>query len=58
MCSARWGMMITWLVGIIGAGAGLLFAQWLDFSAGVCVALFLGIAVAACAMGTRMRKIA
>jgi len=58
MFSARWGirMMITWLVGIIGAGAGLLFAQWLDLSAGACVALALGLVLAASATGTLFRK--
>ena len=60
MFSTRWGirMMITWLVGVIGAGSGLLFAQGLDFSAGVCVALFLGIVLAVCATGTLLRRIA
>jgi len=58
--STRWGvrMVIAWLVGVVSAGAGLLFAQGLDISAGVCVALFLGIVLAVCATGTLLRRIA
>lgn len=58
MFSARWGvrMIGARLVGILGAGAGLFVAQWLDFSAGVCVALFLGLAVVACALGMLVKR--
>lgn len=43
--SDKWGtrLVITWVTGTMGSVAGLLFCQYLDFSAGVSVALFLGI---------------
>ena len=43
--SEKWGvrLLITWLIGAVGSFAGLLFCHLLDFSAGVSVALFLGI---------------
>ncbi|OGV61913.1 MAG: hypothetical protein A2283_18510 [Lentisphaerae bacterium RIFOXYA12_FULL_48_11] len=50
--STRWGirLLIAWLAGIASSAAGLLFSQRMDFSAGVCVALFLGITLFACAV--------
>lgn len=46
--SAKWHtrLLIACLVGAIGSIAGLLFCHFLDFSAGVSVALFLGILLA------------
>ena len=43
--SDRWGirLLITWVVGLAGSVAGLMFCRYLDFSAGISVALFLGI---------------
>jgi len=43
----EWGarLLIAWLAGTVGSIAGLLFSLWLDFSAGVSVSLFLGIAL-------------
>lgn len=56
--SGKWGtrMLIAWIAGVVSSAAGLLFSQWLDFSAGVCVALFLGILLAACAVAFGIRK--
>ena len=43
--SEKWGvrLLITWLAGTAGSVLGLLFCHHLDFSAGVSVALFLGV---------------
>jgi zinc/manganese transport system permease protein len=58
--SGKWGirLLIAWVAGVVSSAAGLLFSQWLDFSAGVCVALFLGIVLATCAAGSMLRKVA
>ncbi len=57
--SARWGirMVITWLVGALGAGGGLLFAHWLDFSAGTCVAMFLGVTLVSAGIWNMKRRV-
>jgi zinc/manganese transport system permease protein len=39
-------LLIAWTAGAIASVTGLLFCQWLDFSAGVSVALFLGVLLA------------
>ncbi len=36
-------LLIAWAAGTVASIAGLLFCQWMDFSAGVSVALFLGV---------------
>jgi zinc/manganese transport system permease protein len=43
--SGKWGsrLLLTWIAGTIGSFCGLLFSHYLDFSAGVSVALFLGL---------------
>jgi zinc/manganese transport system permease protein len=43
--SKKWGvrLIIAWTMGIIGSVSGLVFCQYGDFSAGVSVALFLGL---------------
>lgn len=43
-------LMIAWVVGAIASITGLLFCQYLDFSAGVSVALFLGVLLVVCAI--------
>jgi len=43
-------LAVAWLVGIAASLTGLAFSQAFDFSAGVAVSLFLGIALAVCAM--------
>jgi len=47
--SVRWGirLLITWIAGLSGSVAGLMFCRYLDFSAGVSVALMLGIILVA-----------
>lgn len=56
--SRRWGtrLLVASMTGAGSSVAGLLFSQWMDFSAGVCVALFLGISLVACAGWSRVRK--
>lgn len=49
-------LLIAWLAGAASSAMGLLFALWLDFSAGVCVALFLGIVLIAGAVWVKARK--
>ena len=43
--SDKWGvrLLVTWLAGVLGSVAGLMFCRMMDFSAGVSVALFLGV---------------
>ncbi|MCK5850224.1 MAG: metal ABC transporter permease [Kiritimatiellae bacterium] len=43
--SSKWGtrLLITWIAGVLGSIAGLIFCWLMDFSAGVSVALFLGV---------------
>jgi len=43
--SEKWGvrLLITWAAGTVGSLCGLMFCHYLDFSAGVSVALFLGV---------------
>jgi len=50
--ATRWHirLLIAWLAGSVGSVCGLVSSQWLDFSAGVSVALFLGAALAAAAI--------
>jgi len=45
MFSTRWGvrLIIAWGAGIIASVSGLMFCHYWDFSAGVSVALFLGL---------------
>jgi len=42
-------LTVAWLVGPVASVAGLTFSQAFDFSAGVAVSLFLGVALAVCA---------
>ena len=53
----RWNMrlLIAWVAGASASVAGLIFCQYLDFSAGVSVALFLGVLLVVCSI---YRKIA
>ena len=53
----RWGvrLLLATATGAVSSVAGLLFSQRFDFSAGVCVALFLGVALTVCAIGVRAR---
>ena len=48
----RWRirLFVAWAVGALASVAGLLFSQYLDFSAGVSVALFLGVLLVVCAL--------
>ncbi len=52
--SEKWGvrLVITWVAGTIGSLCGLAFCQSLDFSAGVSVALFLGLLLVATGVTT------
>jgi len=47
----RWHirLFVAWAAGALASVAGLLFSQYLDFSAGVSVALFLGVLLVLCA---------
>lgn len=56
--SSRWGvrLLIAWGAGAVSSAGGLLFSQWLDFSAGVCVALFLGIVLAVSSVWSMLRR--
>ncbi len=56
--SEKWGvrLLVASLTGAVSSAIGLLFAQWLDFSAGVSVALFMGILLATCSLAFQMRK--
>jgi zinc/manganese transport system permease protein len=46
-------LLIAWAVGTAASVAGLLFCHGLDFSAGVSVALFLGVFLLASVVGDR-----
>lgn len=52
--STRWGvrLVIAWIMGIIASVSGLVFCQYRDFSAGVSVALFLGLLLVAVGTAT------
>jgi len=56
--SGKWStrLFLAWLAGAVSSAAGLLFSQWMDFSASVCVALFLGIVLAASAAWSWMSR--
>ena len=56
--SGKWGvrLLVAWLTGIVSSATGLLFAQWLDFSVGGSVSLFLGFAVAGSALIAYARR--
>lgn len=57
--AVKWHMrvLIAWATGAVGSIAGLLFSQRLDFSAGVSVALFLGIALVGGAALNRAKRV-
>jgi len=57
--SERWArrLIITWVVGIVGSISGLAFCQHWDFSAGVSVALFLGLLLMLLSITTWIRRI-
>ena len=57
--SGKWStrLFLAWLAGAVSSATGLLFSQWMDFSASVCVALFLGIVLAVSAVWSwRIRR--
>lgn len=56
--SRKWGvrLLVAWLTGAVSSATGLLFSQWLDFSAGGSVSLFLGFAVAGSALIAYARR--
>lgn len=53
----KFRFLIAFLTSSAGSAAGLLFARWLDFSAGVSVSLFLGVFLLACALVIRIRDV-
>ena len=57
--SSRWGvrLIITWALGAAASVGGLLFANYLDFSVGPSVALFLGIVLAGPAVGIKTERV-
>jgi len=54
--SDKWGvrLAVTWVAGAIGSVLGLIFCHHMDFSAGVSVALFLGVLLVFVSITKRM----